>query len=163
MISEMLSGLSHIGASWLMFEHYRVMLRISDKPSIGKEGLFLWMRLGLNNGRRYCYSTSCKCNKQTKNTWHNWWPFKSFKQHQESIQHSRVKDLKYNIPSDCWSEYSGVKGRWERREQTGGGRYQKKNREGGSKIVSGEKRLMGKGKRGLYKNTVQHEKQDTLH
>lgn len=69
-----------------------------------------------------------KCPKQTNKTRHigsNDGLLKSFIQLHEYIPHSR--GLKHNIPSDCWSEHSEIKVRWERKEQTGWWEYQKKN------------------------------------
>lgn len=87
------------------------MLRIWNKTSLGTEILVSgWMRLGLNYGGYYGGNPS----KNFRKTFHTpEWKTSSTQ----------------NIPSDCWSEYSGVKGRWERRKQTGGGRHQKKNRD----------------------------------
>lgn len=110
------------------------------------------MHLGLNS-RKCCYSTSCKCNKQTKTYGTLIW---SFKQLQENIPHSRVKDLKYNIPSHCWSEYSGVKREKMRKEGRDRRRTisEEKHRRWKDNCAWGRIRLVGKGKIEFNKNST---------
>lgn len=87
-----------------------------------------------------------KCNKQTKNMWHICscgGLLKSLKQLQENIPHSRAEDLEHNIPSDCWSEYSGVKKGGNRQEE---GNIRRKTEKEEVKFYG--KSLEGKGKEG---------------